>query len=161
MYISIDIGGTNMRVALVDLSNSARIAKLETRPVPKKFGEGIDDLSGLIRDLSSGRTLQGIGACFPGIIDENGMITTANNLPDWVNKPIKSTLQERFEVPIKLVHDAQGAAIGEALYGAAKNCDRFVYFIWGTGIGAGDIKKIDDQRYFMFSFENTTFSAFR
>ena len=82
------------------------------------------------------------------------MVTTANNLPDWTMKPIKQFLQDRFGVPVKLLHDAQGAALGEAIFGAARHTDRFVYFIWGTGIGAADIKKIDDQRYYMFSFEN-------
>jgi hypothetical protein len=61
-------------------------------------------------------------------------------------------------VSVKLIHDVQAAAIGEALYGAARGRDRFVYFIWGTGIGAGDIKKIDDHRYFMFSFKTATTS---
>ena len=69
-------------------------------------------------------------------------------------KPIKETLSTRFNVPVKLVHDAQAPAIGEALFGAARERDRFVYFIWGTGIGAADIKRIDHDRYFMFSFEN-------
>ncbi len=57
-------------------------------------------------------------------------------------------------MPVKLLHDAQGAALGEAMFGAARRTDRFVYFIWGTGIGAADIKKIDEHRYYMFSFEN-------
>ena len=75
------------------------------------------------------------------------MVTTANNLPDWAMKPIRQFLEERFGVPVKLLHDAQGAALGEAIFGAARHTDRFVYFIWGTGIGAADIKKIDDRRY--------------
>ena len=154
MYISVDVGGTNMRIALVDLEGEARILKLESHRVPQEYTVGIEKLSGHIADLSAGQEIQGIGACFPGIIDRNDMVTTANNLPDWAMKPIKPTLQERFGVPVKLVHDVQGAAIGEALFGAAKDSGRFVYFIWGTGIGAGDIKKIDDKRYFMFSFEN-------
>ncbi|MBM3136894.1 MAG: ROK family protein [Chloroflexi bacterium] len=154
MYISIDVGGTNMRVALVDLEGVARTVKLESHPVNQHFAAGIDELIHHIEDLSKGQDIQGIGACFPGIIDKDDMVTTANNLPDWAMKPIKATLQERFGVPVKLVHDVQGAAIGEALFGAAKQSSRFVYFIWGTGIGAGDIKKIDENRYFMFSFEN-------
>lgn len=154
MYISIDVGGTNMRVALVDVAGEPRVLKLESHPVNQDYTIGIDELSRHIEVLSTGRDIQGIGACFPGIIDENDMVTTANNLPDWIMKPIKPTLQARFGIPVKLVHDVQGAAIGEALFGAAKNSDRFVYFIWGTGIGAGDIKKIDKNRYFMFSFEN-------
>lgn len=154
MYIAIDIGGTNMRIALVDLSGKETIVKLESHQVPQDYTIGINELSGHITDLSKGHEIQGIGACFPGIIDKYDMVTTANNLPDWTMKPIKETFQERFNVPVKLVHDAQGAAIGEALFGAGKGRDRFVYFIWGTGIGASDVKKIDEKHYFMFSFEN-------
>lgn len=154
MYISIDVGGTNMRVALVDLAGETRIIELESHPVNQDYSAGIDELSRYIEDLSKGQNIQGIGACFPGIIDKDDMVTTANNLPDWAMKPIKATLLDRFGVPVKLMHDVQGAAIGEALFGAARHSGRFVYFIWGTGIGAGDIKKIDEKRYFMFSFEN-------
>jgi len=46
----------------------------------------------------------------------------------------------------------QGFANGGSLH--VMHSDRFVYFIWGTGVGAADIKKIDANRYFMFSFEN-------
>jgi len=154
MVIAIDVGGTNMRIALVDLSHGAQIIKVEAHRVPQNYAKGIEALSGHISEISSGAQIEGIGACFPGIIDENDMVTTANNLPDWAMKPIKQTLSSRFNVPVKLVHDVQGAAIGEALFGAARGRDRFVYFIWGTGIGAGDIKRIDKNRYFMFSFEN-------
>jgi predicted NBD/HSP70 family sugar kinase len=154
MYISIDVGGTNMRVALMDLDGDERIVKLESHPVPQDYEVGIQEMINVISDVSAGQEIQGIGACFPGIIDENEMVTTANNLPQWSQKPIKQKLQARFKVPVKLVHDVQGAAIGEALYGAARGHDRFVYFIWGTGVGGGDIKRIDSQRYFMFSFEN-------
>lgn len=154
MVIAIDVGGTNMRIALVDLSHGAQIIKVEAHRVPQNYAKGIEALSGHISTISSGAQIEGIGACFPGIIDENDMVTTANNLPDWAMKPIKQTLSSRFNVPVKLVHDVQGAAIGEALFGAARGRDRFVYFIWGTGIGAGDIKRIDENRYFMFSFEN-------
>ena len=154
MYISIDVGGTNMRVALVDLEGEARIVRLESHPVPQDYRVGIEKLCGHIADLSEGQKIEGIGACFPGIIDKDDMVTTANNLPDWTMKPIKQFLKVRFGVPVKLLHDAQGAALGEGIFGAARHTDRFVYFIWGTGIGAADIKKIDDRLYYMFSFEN-------
>jgi len=129
MYISIDVGGTNMRIALVDLSGKETIVKLKSHRVSQDYSIGIEELSGHIETLSKGQDIQGIGACFPGIIDENDMVTIANNLPDWAMKPIKETLLERFNVPVKLVHDVQGAAIGEALFGAAKGHDRFVYFV--------------------------------
>ena len=154
MYIAVDIGGTNMRIALADVSNGARLVRVENQPVPQDYPSGIRLLTDTIQKLAEGTTIEGIGACFPGIIDRNGMITTANNLPDWTMKPIRQTLEERIGVPVRIVHDAQAPALGEALFGAARDVDRFVYFIWGTGIGAADIKKIDEKTYFMFSFEN-------
>ncbi len=154
MYIAIDVGGTNMRVALLDLAGGEKIVKIQSHPVSQDFSTGINELMDCIANVSGDEKIEGIGACFPGIIDKNDMITTANNLPDWVQKPIKEPLQQRFQVPVKLVHDVQAPALGEALYGAARGRDRFVFIIWGTGVGAGDIKKIDENRYFMFSFEN-------
>ena len=154
MYIAIDVGGTNMRIALMDLSDKERIVKLESQPVPQDYNVGIAEMMECIAEVSAGEKVDGIGACFPGIIDANGMITTANNLPNWTQKPIMETLQDRFQVPVKLVHDSQAPALGEALFGAARGHDRFVFFIWGTGVGAGDIKRIDNDRYYMFSFEN-------
>lgn len=154
MYIAVDVGGTNMRVALIDLDGGEKIVKVESHPVSQDFSIGITELMDCIADISAGVKIEGIGACFPGIIDKNDRITTANNLPDWAQKPVKEPLQERFKVQVKLVHDVQAPALGEAMFGAARGRDRFVFIIWGTGVGAGDIKKIDENRYFMFSFEN-------
>jgi glucokinase len=154
MLVAVDVGGTNMRVALVDLADGGRIMKLESRRVPQDYTVGIQALVDLIAEVSAGEAIEGIGACFPGIIDPAGMVTTANNLPDWAQKPIRETIQDQFGVPVKLIHDVQGAAIGEALFGAAKNSPHFVYIIWGTGVGAAEVRKIDARTYFMTSFEN-------
>jgi len=154
MYIAIDVGGTNMRVALVDIRGEEKIVRIESHRVPQDYITGMKELIALTDALSEGMEIEGIGACFPGIVDKDGNVATPNNLPDWAMRPIKKTLEDHFRVPVKLIHDVQGAAIGEALFGAGKGRDRFVYFIWGTGIGGGDIKRIDKNRYFMFSFEN-------
>ena len=154
MLVAVDVGGTNMRVALVDMKDSAQIMTLESRKVPQDYTVGIQALMDLIAEVSAGEAIEGIGACFPGIIDPAGMVTTANNLPDWAQKPIRETVQARFGVPVKLIHDVQGAAAGEALFGAAKDSPHFVYIIWGTGVGAAEIRKIDARTYLMASFEN-------
>lgn len=154
MYIAVDVGGTNMRIALVDLAGEGRIVSQTAHRVDQDYSTGVEQMMGHIKEQAHGQPVEGIGACFPGIIDANDMVTTANNLPDWAMKPIKPTLEQRFGLPVKLLHDAQGAAIGEALYGAGRGSDRFVYFIWGTGIGAADVRRVDARRYFMFSFEN-------
>jgi glucokinase len=96
MYIAIDIGGTNMRVGLVDLKGEPQILKLESHPVPQDYQVGIQALMDSIAKVSAGAQIEGIGACFPGIIDKNDMITTANNLPDWSQKPIKRLCRSDF-----------------------------------------------------------------
>lgn len=154
MYIAIDVGGTNMRIALMDLSKEGSILKIESRPVPQNYAIGIEEMMDCIAQLSAGQVIEGIGACFPGILDENDMIITANNLPDWAHKPIKETLEERFKKPVKLTHDVLAAAVGEALFGSARGRSSFVYIIWGTGVGACDVRKVNEDSYFMLSFEN-------
>ena len=99
MYIAIDVGGTNIRIALVDLSGKESIIKLESHRVPQDYSTGIEGLSEHIAALSKGKDIQGIGACFPGIIDENEMATIANNLPDWTMKPIIQKQLEMFPLP--------------------------------------------------------------
>ena len=120
MYIAIDIGGTNMRIALMDLSEKESIVKMESHRINQDYTTGIEEMSAYIDALAKGQDIQGIGACFPGIVDENGLVMNPNNLPDWGMKPIKETLEKRFKVPVKVIHDVQGAAIGEALYGVAR-----------------------------------------
>lgn len=154
MYIAIDVGGTNMRIALVDLSKEDAILKIESHPVSQDYAVGIEEMMNCIAQVSAGQVIEGIGACFPGILDEYDMIITANNLPDWTHKPIKETLEERFKKPVKLTHDVMAAAVGEALFGSARGRSSFVYIIWGTGVGACDVRRVNDGSYFMLSFEN-------
>ena len=134
MYISIDVGGTNMRVALVDLDGKEEITNVKSKAVPQDFNTGIQELMECISEISAGQEIKGIGACFPGILDKDDMITTSNNLPNWAQKPIKQILQKRFQVPVKFIHDVQAAAIGEALFGAARQHDQFDFFIWGDRV---------------------------
>ncbi len=80
-------------------------------------------------------------ACF-GPVDLNkksptyGCITTTPK-PDWAKAPILGPLQERFDVPMDFEVDVNGAAIGEATWGAAQGLTDFVYYTIGTGIGGG------------------------
>jgi len=54
MYIAIDVGGTNMRIALVDLSGKESVMKLESHRIPQDYRIGIEELSGYIAELSEG-----------------------------------------------------------------------------------------------------------
>lgn len=83
----------------------------------------------------------GIGSFGPIDLDKNsrtyGYITTTPK-PNWGNFDILGQLKNRYpNTPLAFDTDVNGAALGEAIFGAAKGLDSCVYFTIGTGIGAG------------------------
>ena len=94
-----------------------------------------------------------VGGSFPGIIDEeNGMIRSATNLPDWNNQPIKDVIEQQFQVPFRIFHDVASSAMGEAVYGHGKGENNFVFLIWGTGFGGAKVERLMDK-FHVTSFE--------
>jgi predicted NBD/HSP70 family sugar kinase len=55
----------------------------------------------------------------------------------WHNVPVRQIVSEHFNLPILVDNDANAAALGERLFGAARVVDDFIYVIMGMGIGAG------------------------
>lgn len=157
MYrIGIDLGGTNIAAGIVD-ENYKIIAK---GSVPTKADRGaeeiIKDMGGLCNDLikQAGLTANDIeyaGIASPGSADPAmGMVHYANNLP-FVEFPITDVLKKYLNVKTVYVeNDANAAAKGEAVAGAAKGCNHAVMITLGTGLGGGII--IDKKVYSGFNF---------
>jgi len=84
----------------------------------------------------------GIGCFGPINLDKNssnyGYITSTPK-PGWQNINIVEPFKESLHIPIAFDTDVNAAAIGEGIWGAAKNIDNFIYFTIGTGIGGGSI----------------------
>lgn len=150
MRIGIDLGGTNIAAAIVDEDKKILVKKsiptLGTRP----FEEVAHDMGQLAVDLikeagidASEVSQIGIGA--PGTpVKETGMILYSNNL-NWYNVPLVDEIRKVIDLPIKLDNDANAAALGEALAGAAKGASHCVLVTLGTGVGGGII--IDGKVY--------------
>jgi glucokinase len=84
--------------------------------------------------------VKAIGVAAPGPIDtDKGIIYSAPNIPGWENLPLRSILEERFQVPVRLGNDANMAALGEWKYGAGRGHNDLLYFTISTGIGGGVI----------------------
>jgi glucokinase len=143
-YIVADIGGTQIRVALF---SRGRIEPLKVRKIRTRDKEQtpLERLIVLIKEVwADTDNVRAICVAVPGFIDaENGIIIDANNIPGWVNYPIRHLLAEHFSVPILIGNDANLAALGEWRYGAGQGHHHLLYLTISTGIGGGVI--INDQ----------------
>lgn len=129
--IAVDLGGTNLRVALVQ---NNRILKYIKKDTPKVKEELLKDLYKGIRELIS-KDVVGIGMGSPGPL-EKGIIKNPPNIPlKYFN--IKKELSRRFKKRVEIENDAKCVALAEARLGCKKK--NFVIFTFGTGIGGGII----------------------
>ena len=138
--IGIDIGGTNLRGALVDSEGNV----LNRMQILSQADEGIDqlisNLSDFIKDISQGHHVKDIGVGIPGIIDsKNGIITEAPNILNVNDYPLREVLDNKLGGGINVVieNDANSAALGEWWMGAAKDVDSMIMITLGTGVGGG------------------------
>ncbi len=85
-------------------------------------------------------SISGAGVAFGGPVDaERGLTLLSHRAPGFENYPLVNLLEERFNIPTVIENDARAAALGEAMYGAARGSRDVVYIHLGTGVGAGII----------------------
>lgn len=141
--IGIDVGGTNVKIALVD--GEGKIIYSNSVPTYAQMGYEytVNNIKQAIRDLmketnTEAKDIQGIGFDFPGQVDcKTGVVKNAPNIPGWVNVPIAQMIEEEFNIPTRIDNDVRCAALGELKFGAGRGCENFVCITVGTGIGSG------------------------
>jgi glucokinase len=140
--IGVDLGGTNLRIAAVDLQGKV-LEKITTgTEVARGRDSVIFEMSEAIRDLATkfrgAGHLAGIGIGVPGIIDmQSGMLRESPNLPGWQDYSVKEEVERRLGTTVILENDANAAALGEKWLGAASNVDDMCMMTLGTGVGGG------------------------
>lgn len=136
-FIGVDLGGTQLRAALVDAAGSVfatRRVRTDRDGGPQSVIAQIDRLIG---EVSHG-SLKAIGIGIPGSIDATtGSVLGIPALPGWNGIPLAKLVNQRTGLPCFLENDATAATIGEWRAGAGRNCAHFVYITISTGIGAG------------------------
>ena len=136
-YIGIDLGGTNIKGALVN--EQGEIVKQNTCPTHTEQGvEAVtENIANMIRDLAEGVAIDGVGVGCPGLVDDKqGAVVYACNL-GWVDYDVRTALKELTGYEVRLVNDANAAALAEVLVGAAKGAESAVVVTLGTGVGGG------------------------
>lgn len=141
--IGVDIGGTNIKIALVDMQG--KIVYSNTTPTRADMGYeySIANVKQAIADLmketnSDKNTVEAIGFGFPGQIDyQSGIVRLLPNMPGWIEIPVAKIMEDEFKIPTRLDNDVRVATLGELKYGAGKGCQNLVCITVGTGIGSG------------------------
>ena len=143
--IGIDLGGTNIKGAVVD-GETGTILIMQS--VPTEAQEGHDKVIARIIRLcknlvtSAGLKMEdinGIGIGVPGAINaKTGTTVFMTNLPDhWVNVPVCDIVTKGTGKPAFLINDVNSITWGEQIFGAGKGTENMVCFALGTGIGGG------------------------
>lgn len=154
-YLGIDLGGTNISAGVVDEDYNI-ISKASTKTnCPRPAKEIAEDMAKVSLSVveKAGLTIdqiEWIGVGSPGTVNsETGIIEYSNNL-EFENAPMVKYIQEIIDKPIHIENDANAAAYGEFVAGAAKGANSAVAITLGTGVGGGII--IDGKIYSGFNF---------
>ena len=143
LAVGIDLGGTQVRAALVGSDGSVRAraaARTDVVGGPDAVILQMQDLFSQVTDGVDSASLAGVGVSAPGPLDgEAGVILGIPTLPGWVDIPIVARLRAVLQLPVNLENDGVAAAIGEWRFGAGRGLRDFVYVTISTGIGGGVI----------------------
>ncbi|MFI5060537.1 MAG: ROK family protein [Actinomycetales bacterium] len=139
--LAFDVGGTDMKSALIDAQG--RIRALERRPTPHN-GEGTADavvavvaeLAARFRSAHPTVDPLAIGLVVPGHVDDDAGIGVYSENLGWRDFPFRDRLEAAVDLPVSFSHDVRGAGEAEHRLGAAAPFDDVVVLAIGTGIAA-------------------------
>ena len=138
MKIGVDLGGTNIRAALVDGTN---VIRKEKAPCPSKGTqeEVIEAIAALIEPLVC-EEVTSIGMGVPSVVDtKRGIVYNVANIPSWQEVHLKDIFEDKFGIPVHINNDANCFALGESRFGHGRGYKDVVGITLGTGVGSGII----------------------
>jgi glucokinase len=140
LTIGIDIGGTGTKYGIVDANGNVlfqgHISTKKHATINSFINELHEELMLLIKKAGGIDRIKGIGVGAPNGNFYTGTVEYAPNLPWKGVIPLANLIKEKFKVPVILTNDANAAAIGEMMYGAAKGMKDFIMITLGTGVGS-------------------------
>ena len=144
-FVGIDLGGTNIKVGVVDDLGRP----LSWLSIPTEVEKGAEDgarthgrgrASGHRRRRLEPSAIARVGLGSPGEMDiPSGMLLTPINLKGWNNFPIRDRVSHHCGLPVDFENDANAAAYGEFWVGSGREFQSMVLLTLGTGIGCGII----------------------
>jgi glucokinase len=151
-YLGLDLGGTNIKVAVVEERAGAgspqraspsvpEIVVRKSHPTEASRGPDavVERLAEVGRDaLGRHGPVTAVGVGIAGIVDADGRALLLPNLPGaWKGVPLRAPLAKALGQPVALVNDARAFSLAESLLGAARGLGTVVCMVLGTGVGGG------------------------
>ncbi|MFH1507054.1 MAG: ROK family protein [Candidatus Omnitrophota bacterium] len=143
--IAIDLGGTNLKAALID--SKLKIIRKEAFSTKRFAKKGellqaiVDAVDSLILKFQLKKSqILGVGLGLPGPIDvDKGLVHFLPNIPGWKHVKLRYILQKRIQCKVSLDNDANLMSLAEHRLGAAKGSRNAICLTLGTGVGSGVI----------------------
>jgi len=140
--VGIDVGGTGIKGAIVDVSTGKLLSDRVKLPTPE--GGEPDDIvltvQEVLKKLGSPDKKLPIGVCFPAVVVKGRTLSAANVSKKWIGLEAEKLFEKGLDRDITFVNDADAAGYAESLYGAAeKNKGLVILTTLGTGIGTAII----------------------
>ncbi len=145
LYAGVDLGGTNIKAALVD--DLGRVVAFHTEQTHADRGpeDAAARMAGAVHLLArqagiATADIAAVGLGSPGPLDLGaGTIVRAGNLVGWDDFPLRDRVAAHCGLPVTFANDANAAAFGEFWVGAGSEYDSLVLLTLGTGVGGGII----------------------
>lgn len=138
-----DIGGTSIKYGVCENDRLTETKELPTHA--QKGGAYILETVISLIQTHSGYDAVGISTAGQVHAEEGYIIYANQNIPGYTGVQYKKILEERFHVPVAVENDVNAAALGEAVYGAGRDCDQFLMLTYGTGVGGA---VVNDKKVF-------------
>lgn len=141
--IGVDLGGTNMRVGVLNSDGEVLIRFKEATHASdgrqRIIARLLEQIRGqALRAGETGYSVEAVGIGAPGVIDiEKGIVVKSPNFPDWNNFGLGRELETALRLPVFIENDANAAALGEQWLGAGRGIKSMILITLGTGVGGG------------------------
>jgi len=143
--IAVDLGGTNIRAAIVSESGELRFRLAIPTDAERGPRAVIERIGQLVQSIATEADLPGdvpVGVASPGPLNpRTGIVHYTPNLPGWRDVPLVERLSGLTSRRVAIANDGNCAALGEVHFGSAKGVNNLVYLALGTGIGGGVISE--------------------
>ncbi len=136
--LGIDIGGTGIKGALVDVESGELLSERRRLLTPE--GGKPEDVAAVVKILAESFNYQGpIGCGFPSVVLHGVAMTAANISKEWIGTDVNSLLSKATGCPVYTLNDADAAGIAEMNFGVGRDVEKGVVLLLTLGTGIGSV----------------------